>query len=104
HYANAYIDLCWAWIISPVTCTRYVQEFLTTAPLNKLLGFGGDYIVIEPVMGHARLARHGLAQALTALAEDGWMGRAEASGAAERILRTNALEICPRARRAAAAA
>jgi predicted TIM-barrel fold metal-dependent hydrolase len=102
HYVNAYIDLCWAWIISPTTCVRYVQEFLTTAPLNKLLGFGGDYIVIEPVLGHARIARRGLAQALSALVEDGWMSRSEATGAAERILRTNALEICPRAARAAA--
>jgi len=70
HYANAYVDLCWAWIISPAACVRFVKEFLTAAPVNKLLGFGGDYILIEPVLGHAKIARRGLALALTGLVED----------------------------------
>ncbi len=102
HYANVSIDMCWAWIISPATGARYVQEFLTAAPVNKLLGFGGDYIPIEPVVGHARVARRGLALALTRLVEDGWMDRTEAIAAGERILRGNALELFPRAARAAA--
>jgi hypothetical protein len=97
HYANAFVDLCWAWIISPTTCVRFVKELLTAAPVNKLLGFGGDYIVIEPVVGHARIARRGLAQALTELVEEGWMSESEAIAAGERILRTNALELFPRA-------
>jgi uncharacterized protein len=99
HYANAFIDLCWAWIISPTACVRFVKELLTAAPVNKLLGFGGDYIPIEPVVGHARIARRGLAQALTEIVEEGWMGEADAIEAGERILRTNALELFPRASR-----
>jgi hypothetical protein len=95
HYSNAFVDLCWAWIISPTAGVRFVQEFLTAAPANKLLGFGGDYILIEPVVGHARIARRGLALALTGLVEDGWMNEAEAIAAAGRILRTNALELFP---------
>src|SRR5205823_1131849 len=96
HYANAFIDLCWTWIISPTACVRFVTEFLTTAPVNKLLGFGGDYIPIEPVVGHARTARQGLALALTELVEDGWMNELEATAAAERILRGNGLDLFPR--------
>jgi hypothetical protein len=99
HYANAFIDLCWAWIISPAACVRFVTEFLTAAPVNKLLGFGGDYIPIEPVIGHARIARRGLALALTALVEDGWMSEPEAIAAGERVLRGNALELFPRLHR-----
>jgi predicted TIM-barrel fold metal-dependent hydrolase len=103
-YANAFIDLCWAWIICPAACVRFTAEFLTAAPANKLLGFGGDYIVIEPVLGHARMARHGLVLALSALVEDGWMSMPEATAAAERVLRTNGLELFPRAARAAVGA
>lgn len=102
HYANAFIDLCWTWIISPTACVRFVKEFLTAAPVNKLLGFGGDYIVIEPVLGHARIARKGLTLALSELVAEGWMSEAAAIEAAERILRANALELFPRAARAAA--
>jgi hypothetical protein len=100
-YHNAFVDLCWAWIICPVACVRFVVECLTAAPVNKLLGFGGDYIVIEPVVGHARIARRGLAQALTHLVEAGWMTEREAIAAAERILRLNGLALFPRAARAA---
>jgi len=96
HYANAFIDLCWAWIISPTACVRFVSEFLTAAPVNKLLGFGGDYIPIEPVVGHAWIARQGLALALTQLVDDGWMSETEATTAAERILRENAIDLFPR--------
>jgi uncharacterized protein len=99
HYANAYVDLCWTWIISPAACVRFVKEFLTAAPVNKLLGFGGDYILIEPVLGHAKIARRGLGLALTGLVEDGWLNEPEAIAAAERILRTNALELFPRCQR-----
>jgi predicted TIM-barrel fold metal-dependent hydrolase len=98
-YANAFIDLCWAWIINPAACVRFVAEFLTAAPVNKLLGFGGDYIPIEPVVGHARIARRGLALALSALVDDGWMSVVEALNAGERILRVNALELFPRLQR-----
>jgi predicted TIM-barrel fold metal-dependent hydrolase len=101
HYANAFVDLCWAWIICPTACVRFTIEFLTAAPANKLLGFGGDYKVIEPVVGHARIARLGLSQALSQLVEDGWMSVSEAEASAERVLRTNALELFPRALRAA---
>ena len=98
HYANAFIDLCWTWIISPTACVRFVSEFLTAAPVNKLLGFGGDYIPIEPVVGHARIARRGLALALTALVDDAWLSEPEAIAAGGRVLRENALELFPRLR------
>src|SRR5579883_745260 len=41
HYHNVVVDLCWAWIVSPLACMRFVKEFLLAAPSNKLLTFGG---------------------------------------------------------------
>src|SRR5690606_16029062 len=67
HYRNVVVDLCWAWIINPAATIRFVKEFLLAAPSNKLLTFGGDYATVENVVGHAAIARQGLAQALDEL-------------------------------------
>jgi predicted TIM-barrel fold metal-dependent hydrolase len=93
HYHNAVLDLCWAWIINPAAATRFVEDFLMAAPANKLLTFGGDYVPVEPVVGHARLARRGLAQALERLAASGWVSRAEALELIEPLMRGNARRL-----------
>lgn len=95
HYRNVTIDLCWAWIINPLAGVRFVKEFLMAAPANKLLTFGGDYIPVEPVYGHSRIARLGLAQALAELVESGWLAREEAPALVERLMRGNAHELFP---------
>ena len=41
-----------------------LKKHIVTAPINKLLPFGGDYIPVEPVLGHAVMARRGVARAL----------------------------------------
>ncbi|MBI4879635.1 MAG: amidohydrolase family protein [Planctomycetes bacterium] len=90
HYANAYVDMCWAWIIDPVSSKEFLKRFLVTAPSNKILPFGGDYIPVEPVLGHARLARQGIARALVELVEEGWLSPRDALELVEPILRGNA--------------
>lgn len=97
HYPNATIDLCWAWIINPEAGVRFVREFLMAAPANKLLTFGGDYIPVEPVYGHSRLARMGLTRALSSLIADGWLREEEAPELVERLMRGNARELLPAA-------
>ncbi|MCE9614392.1 MAG: amidohydrolase [Lentisphaerae bacterium] len=93
HYANAYVDLCWAWIINPAASVRFVKEFLMAAPANKLLTFGGDYMPVELVPGHAEMARRGLAQALSELIEEGWLPESEAPALVARLTSGNALEL-----------
>jgi len=95
HYHNAYIDLCWAWIINPAASVRFVREFLTAAPATKLFTFGGDYVSVETVYGHSRIARHGIALALSSLVEEGWISRGEAFEVIERIMCGNAREVFP---------
>ncbi len=77
-FRNVHIDLCWAWIINPMATVRFVREFLVAAPASKLFTFGGDYGNVEPIVGHADIARQGLAQALSDLVESGWMPLDEA--------------------------
>lgn len=61
-----------------------------TAPVHKVLPFGGDYIPVEPVLGHAVMARRGIALALAELVEEGWLTLDEALDLVEPILRGNA--------------
>lgn len=89
-YANVYVDLCWAWIVNPKATVRFVEEFLTAVPANKIFGFGGDYTAVENVVGHAYMARQGLALALSNLVEDGWCTEQEALDIVEPIMRGNA--------------
>ncbi|MHB1310085.1 MAG: amidohydrolase family protein, partial [Limisphaerales bacterium] len=93
HFTNAVIDLCWAWIINPVASETFVRHFLAAAPANKLLTFGGDYIPVELVVGHAAIARQGLTTALTGLIAQDWVSRVEAVELVEPLMRGNARRI-----------
>jgi predicted TIM-barrel fold metal-dependent hydrolase len=92
-FPNAYIDMCWAWIINPVAAQRFLREFLAAAPVNKVLTFGGDYCPVELMVGHARIARRGIARVLTGMLEDGELAESELPDLAERLLRRNAREL-----------
>ncbi len=93
HYRNAYVDLCWAWILNPAAGVRFLTEYLLAAPANKVLCFGGDYATVENVAGHAVLAKQGLALALERLLADGWLTAAEAVDLVPRLMQQNAREL-----------
>lgn len=93
HYPNAYIDMCWAWIINPAAGVRFVKEFLMAAPSNKLLTFGGDYSLVEVVTGHAAMARQGLTQAITELVDEGWLEPKHVPDLIDRLMRGNAHDL-----------
>lgn len=93
HYTNAYADMCWSWIINPVAAKDFLKKYLVTAPANKLVTFGGDYRYVEQVLGHATIARQGIALALCELIEEGWLARSDALDLAEDIMYQNARRI-----------
>lgn len=93
HYANAYVDMCWSWIINPVAAKDFLKKCLVTIPANKILTFGGDYIPVEPVLGHATIARKGIALALSELVEEGWLTQADAMELVDPIMHNNARQI-----------
>jgi predicted TIM-barrel fold metal-dependent hydrolase len=97
-YTNANIDMCWSWLINPLAAKDYFKKHIVTAPANKLLPFGGDYIPVEPVIGHAMLARRGIAQALGELVDEGWLKLADAVELIEPIMIGNARRIFPSGR------
>jgi hypothetical protein len=85
--------MCWSWIINPVAAKDFLKKYLVTAPANKILTFGGDYIPVEPVLGHAAIARRGIALALSELVEEGWMSLAGALELTDAIMHQNARMI-----------
>jgi predicted TIM-barrel fold metal-dependent hydrolase len=93
HYPNAYIDMCWAWLINPVAAKDFLKKFLVTAPANKVLTFGGDYVIVEPVLGHATIARRGIGLALSELVEEGWLSVDNALELVDAIMHENARRI-----------
>ena len=79
--------------MNPVASVDFLKKYLVTAPANKVLTFGGDYIPVEPVLGHVRLARRGIAIALTQLVEEGWLDLDSALELVEPIMRGNARQL-----------
>lgn len=93
HYTNAYVDMCWSWIINPVAAKDFLKKFLVTAPANKIFTFGGDYRPVEPVLGHALIARQGIALALCELVEEGWLSLDDALRLVDPIMHENARRV-----------
>jgi hypothetical protein len=85
--------MCWAWIINPLAAKDFLKKLLVTASSNKLLPFGGDYIPVEPVLGHAAIARRGIAQALVELVDEGWLTSADAMSLVDPICHGNARRL-----------
>lgn len=92
NFANVYIDFCWAWIFNPPAARRYLSDMLETVPLNKIHGFGGDFIFVEGTYAHSQIARREIARVLTEKVQEGRFTEDFASYAAHRLLRENALE------------
>jgi predicted TIM-barrel fold metal-dependent hydrolase len=94
-YANATVDMCWAWIVNPVAAERFVVEYLAAAPAAKLHAFGGDYPIAETVIGHLAIARGGLARALARAVELDVLDAAQLPETARLLLHDNVTALVP---------
>ena len=93
HYNNAFIDMCGSWSINPIASIDFLKKYIVTAPVNKLFVFGGDDLYIENLIGHAIIARRGIALSLSDLMKDNWISERDSFEIAERIMFKNAAEI-----------
>jgi uncharacterized protein len=67
NFKNAYLNLCWTYIVSQDIAEQAINEIIDLVPMNKVFGFGGDYIwSVENSYGHYVMARETLSAALTA--------------------------------------
>jgi hypothetical protein len=88
---NVTVDMCWTYVISPSFASRFLNEAIETLPADKILGFGGDYLVPEGAYAHAMLCREVVAKVLADKVADGYWTEAEAIAFARAILRENAI-------------
>jgi len=85
--------MSWAWAINPIAAKDFLKKFLLTAPANKLFCFGGDYFIVEPVLGSAGIARRGISQALSELVEESYLTLTDAIELIKPIMCGNARKL-----------
>jgi uncharacterized protein len=88
-FPNVCIDFCWMYVVSPSIAMQTLHEVLDTVPLNKIMGFGGDYRYPELSYAHAVMARRAIAQVLAARVQQGITSERDALYQAQRLLHDN---------------
>ena len=82
--------MCWSWIIDPITSTEFLSKFLVTVPHNKIFTFGGDFIPVELIPGHAQMAREGIVRSIDQLLRDEYIQRNEVQALIAKLMNGNA--------------
>jgi predicted TIM-barrel fold metal-dependent hydrolase len=93
-FANVWLNFCWTHIISQRFAMDALDEALDLLPMNKIIGFGGDYnFAVEKVYGHLVMAREDIARVLARRIERGQMSEDQALGLARKWLWDNPKEL-----------
>lgn len=86
---NVIADMAWVHIISPKKSMDTLSDLLDAVPSNKIFGFGGDYAIIDCVVGHKELAVRNIARVLAKKIDDGYMDVKRAKTIGRLILNDN---------------
>lgn len=93
-FANVWLNLCWTHIISQRFAMAGLDELIDMVPMNKIIGFGGDYgLPVEKVYGHLVMAREDIARVLARRVEDGDFNEETAIQLAHKWLYENPTEL-----------
>ena len=93
NFPNVYIDMAWSALISPSYTRRYLQEFIETVPVNKIMAFGGDSQTVEGTYGASILARETVTATLVKMIQEGYLSEVEALDVSGKILHENAIKV-----------
>jgi len=92
-FPNVILNLCWAHVVAPGLVTNVLDEYFDQLPMNKIIGFGGDYSgCVENVYGALEIARENISKALTRRIERGLLDLNEAKFIMKRIFVENGEE------------
>ncbi len=92
-WPNVYLNMCWSQNLSPTMARQQLAEMLECVPVNKILAYGGDSRILENAIGDLEIAKENCAVVLAEKVLDGKFAEPEAIEYAQRILRTNAIEL-----------
>ena len=94
-FPNVHVDFCWAHVVAPAAARAALHLLLETVPVNKILGFGGDYRHVELSYAHSMMARSNIARVLAEKVADGFCTEREALDLARLLLADNAARLFP---------
>ncbi|MFA4838258.1 MAG: amidohydrolase family protein, partial [Candidatus Neomarinimicrobiota bacterium] len=90
NFTNVYPNMTWIYCIGSTVARRILCDWLDIIPINKILGFGGDYHFVEGVYGHAQLAHQSIARVLSEKIAEGLYTEKQALIYGQKILSENA--------------
>jgi len=94
NFPNVWLNLCWCHVISPEMTCSALNEWIDLVPMNKIIGFGGDYgKPVEKVYGHLMMAREDTARVLGGRVKRGLMTEDEALGIARKWFYQNPKQL-----------
>lgn len=77
----------------PIVYLRYLQVYIETVPINKIVAFGGDCHTPEGVCAASVIARETVENALVSMVRNGYLRESEAVEIVKKILRTNSIDF-----------
>ncbi len=92
-YPNVFINFSGSHIVSALSCIECLKECIDTLPVNKIIGFGGNYLFFDGVYAQLETAKDNIARALSQLIEYGLLDMEKAMMVAEAILNKNPKRI-----------
>jgi predicted TIM-barrel fold metal-dependent hydrolase len=93
-FPNVWLNFCWTHIISQRFALEALDEAIDLVPMNKVIGFGGDYwLPVEKVYGHLVMAREDISRVLATRVERGQMTEDQALCLARKWLWENPKEL-----------
>jgi len=93
NYKNVYIDMNWTYSISPTYSERYLNEWLETVPVSRLMAFGGDCMAVENIYSELKSAKRIISNVLCNKVRDGYFSEYDAKVVAKMILFDNASRL-----------
>ena len=92
-YPNVIINFSGSHVVSTLSSIECLKECIDSLPLNKIIGFGGDYLFFDGVYAHLETAKDNIAMALSQLMDYNIIDMEKALYIAEAILYKNPKRI-----------
>ncbi len=95
NYSNVRINMCWAHIIDPIYCQRFLTQAVSAVPHCKVHGYGSDFsgLAADMAWAHASMARDNITIALCDLIDMEYLDISEAKEIARGWLYDNPKEF-----------
>ncbi len=90
NFANVFPNMTWMYCIGSTVAERILSNWLDIIPVNKILGFGGDYHFVEGVYGHVQLARQSVTRVFSEKISGGLFTKKQVLEYGQKILCENA--------------